>query len=62
MQNLLTIPELCTTLKCGRTRAYQLMNAGHIKAVKMGKSTLIERSSIDEFIATLPTYNGGQAQ
>ena len=56
---LLTIPEFCKSAKVGRTVAYSLINKGEVKAVKLGKKTLIPRSAMDEFIASLPVYKAG---
>lgn len=53
---LLTIPEFCKAINLGKTSAYKLINTGKIKALKLGKKTLVPRSSIDEFIASLPVY------
>jgi Helix-turn-helix domain len=38
----------------GKTRAYELINAGKIKAVKDGRNTLVDLDSIDEYQRTLP--------
>ena len=38
----------------GRTRAYELIAAGLIRAVKLGNSTLIDLDSVDQFHASLP--------
>lgn len=40
----------------GKTRRYELLNKGLIRAKKHGKSTLFDLDSIDEFIASLPAY------
>mgnify|MGYP000025152008 CR=1 FL=1 len=32
---LLTIPEACAAIRVGRTKFYQLLNAGEIKAVDL---------------------------
>lgn len=53
---LLTITEFCKSVNLGRTVAYRLINEGKVKAVKLGKKTLIPRSSVDDFIASLPAY------
>ncbi|MBL8642110.1 MAG: helix-turn-helix domain-containing protein [Alphaproteobacteria bacterium] len=53
---LLTIPEACAMIRVGRTKFYQLLNAGEIKAVKIGKKTLILETSIHEWIFSLPSY------
>jgi excisionase family DNA binding protein len=53
---LLTIPEACASIRVGRTKFYQLLNAGEIKAVKIGKKTLIPEKSILQWIEDLPSY------
>ena len=40
----------------GRTKAYELMNAGTVPAVKLGRSTFIHRKDWDGFISKLPAY------
>lgn len=57
---LLSIPEACEKLRIGRTRLYQILNAGQIKAVRIGKRTLIPGDSIEEFINGLDPYKGSQ--
>lgn len=42
-----------------KTRRYELLNAGVIKAKKVGRTTLFDLESIDAYIASLPDY--GQA-
>lgn len=42
-----------------KTRRYELLNAGAIKAKKSGRKTLFDTESIDAYIASLPDY--GQA-
>ena len=39
----------------GRTKIYQAINDGHLKARKYGKRTLILRSELHEFLANLPS-------
>lgn len=56
-QELLTIPEFCEIAKIGRTSAYKLLNRGSLKAVKLGKKTLIPRDAVHEWIATLAQYS-----
>lgn len=53
---LLTIPQACTMLNCGKTYLYSLINQGRLKAVKLSKKTLISKQAIDEFIAELDAY------
>ncbi len=57
MENtLLNVPEACEQLRIGKTRLYQIMNAGQIKAVRIGKRTLIPAASIEEFINGLKPF------
>lgn len=58
-QELLTIPEFCKAAKVGRTVAYKLINEGRVKAVKLGKKTLIPRAALEEFICSLEPYLPG---
>lgn len=51
---LLTVREACTVLKCGLTRLYQIMNKGQLRSVSFGKSRRIPRSAINVFMASLP--------
>ncbi len=53
---LLTISEACETIRIGRTKFYQFLNSGDIKAVKIGKKTLIPVSELENFINNLPQY------
>lgn len=54
---LLTINEACETLKIGRTKLYALIACGQIQARKIGRKTLVERSEIERWISTLPSYS-----
>lgn len=53
---LLTITEACETLKLGRTRLYDLISKGEITARKAGKKTLIEKSELERWVSSLPSY------
>jgi len=53
---LLTIPQFCAHVNIGRTNAYRLINEGQIKAVKLGKKTLIPRVEMLKWIETLQPY------
>ncbi|MBK9585763.1 MAG: helix-turn-helix domain-containing protein [Alphaproteobacteria bacterium] len=54
---LLTVMEFCQAVNLGKTSVYKLINEGKISAVKLGKKTLIPRSVVHEFIASLPAYH-----
>lgn len=53
---LLTIPQTCAALNCGKTALYRRINKGEIRAVKMGKKTLVSKEAIQEFISSLQPY------
>ncbi len=55
MQNH-NINEAIKILCIGRTKFYQELNAGRIKAVKIGTRTLIPNYSIEEWVENLPAY------
>lgn len=48
---LLTVPEFCRTTQLSRARFYELLAAGKIESLKIGRSRRIERSALDRFIA-----------
>lgn len=50
--NLLTVKETMAALKVGRTKLYELINAGAIEVVKFGRrSTGVKASSLEKLIA-----------
>lgn len=55
-KELLTIPEFCETVSCGRTHAYKLISTAQIPAVKQGKKTLIRRADMLAWIESLQPY------
>ena len=55
-EELLTIHETRKELRIGNTLCYAYINSGKLKAVKIGRSTRVLRSSINELIASLPAY------
>jgi|GEM_PF-1690111 excisionase family DNA binding protein len=50
---LLTIPEACRVLGLGRTTMYELMGAGEVEVVHIGRAARIPVQSIERFIARL---------
>jgi excisionase family DNA binding protein len=50
----LPFAEACRYGGFGRQTAYDLIHAGRINAVKLGRRTIIEVASIDRLHATLP--------
>lgn len=42
-----------TTLGVGRSTAYELLNSGAIKAVRVGRSVRVDLASLDAYVASL---------
>lgn len=52
MSRLLRIPEAAAELSIGRSRLYELLQAGEIKTVKIGtRGVRVPSSEIDRFVA-----------
>jgi excisionase family DNA binding protein len=52
----LTIHEARVLTGLGRTKLYELLKTGKLPAKKVGKRTLILRSDLEDFLASLPRY------
>ncbi|MFZ4411378.1 MAG: helix-turn-helix domain-containing protein [Paracraurococcus sp.] len=50
-----TIDQLRPVANIGRTRAYELIASGHIRAMKAGSRTLICAASLRAYLDSLPT-------
>lgn len=49
---LLTVEESMSALHVGRTKLYELINAGHLKVVRFGKrTTRVQAESVEKLIA-----------
>ncbi len=46
---LLTVPEAARYLGVGKKKVYELIEWGELRAVKLGRSTQIEKDSLDRF-------------
>ncbi len=53
---LLTVFEVCTQLKIGRTTFYKLVGSGQLRALKSGKKTLVEEEELQRWVRSLPAY------
>jgi excisionase family DNA binding protein len=53
MSDLLTVPELAALLRVSRSKTYELLNAGTIPSLKLGRARRIPRQSVVEFIERL---------
>jgi len=51
---LIAVDELKKLLRCGRTRAYAIINAGDVEAIKSGSKTLINLKSVAAYLAKCP--------
>ena len=54
---LLTSVEVAWLLGVSRSRVYELMNAGALRSVAIGRSRRIPRQAVDEFINSLTNGN-----
>lgn len=52
----MTIEEACSAIGIGRTKLYQAINSGDLKAKKYGKRTIILKSDVDAFLGQLEPY------
>lgn len=50
----LSISEACAMGGIGRTKIYQAITDGNLKARKCGKRTLVLRDDLRDFLAALP--------
>jgi excisionase family DNA binding protein len=50
----LSIMEVCCVTGIGRTKIYEAISNGRLKARKFGKRTLVLRTDLQVFLASLP--------
>ena len=53
----LSVVEACAVAGIGRSKLYEAIATGSLKARKWGKRTLILRDDLRQFLASLPTHN-----
>ena len=53
-QEGLSVAEACEVAGIGRTKLYEAIADGRLKARKLGKRTLILRDDLRQFLAALP--------
>lgn len=51
-KGLLTVGEAASYLSCGRTKLFELLRAGEVRVVKLGRATRIPRRELDRWIAS----------
>ena len=47
---LITVPELAQVLRVGKNKAYELVNSGTIKGIKIGTQIKVPKCSVVEFM------------
>jgi len=53
-----SVPEAVRATGMSRSALYLALKAGHLRARKQGKRTLIEDGELRRFISGLPTFGG----
>ena len=48
--DVITIDELCEMLRIGRNKAYELLRSGNIKAFRCGRTWVISKEAVAEFV------------
>ena len=56
MQTALSIEQALAATGLGRTKLYEAINSGKLRARKLGKRTLILQSELELFLAGLEEY------
>ncbi len=48
--DIVTVEELCEMLRIGRNKAYDLLRGGEIRAFRCGRSWIISKEAVIEFV------------
>lgn len=48
--DVITVDELCEMLRIGRNKAYKLLCSGEIKAFRCGRTWVISKEAVSEFV------------
>lgn len=48
--DLLVVPEIMEILRCGKDKAYELINSKELKSFKIGRKILVPKEALIEFI------------
>ena len=51
-----SVPEAAKLIGLGLTRTYAEINSGNLKAIKVGRRTIIRREAIEHWLENLPAY------
>lgn len=57
---LISVQQFCDAYSLGKTRAYELLNAGEIEAIKSGHRTLILIDSVEAWVQRLQPFGVGK--
>jgi excisionase family DNA binding protein len=58
MKAILSVSEAAKELGIGRTKTYELIASGRLRAVKLDRRTMILYRDIEDFLASLPPWGG----
>jgi excisionase family DNA binding protein len=47
----LKVQEVAAILRCGKNQAYELIQRGEIRSVRIGRAVRVTRSALEEFLA-----------
>jgi len=61
-KKLLTLPEVQTALSLGRSKVYELIGAGELRPVRVGRAVRFPAHEIDAFVARLEAEQGGDGE
>lgn len=56
----LQIPEAVEVSGLSRSRIYEALKLGELRAIKAGRRTLIPVSELEAYLASLPSYVSGE--
>ena len=57
-QRAMSVQAFCERYDIGRTKAYEEINAGRLKARKAGRRTIITSDDAEEWLSHLPALHG----
>jgi hypothetical protein len=55
----MSLDDFCRRYRIGRTKTYEEINAGRLKARKAGRRTIIAEDDAEEWLSLLPAFHGG---
>ena len=56
-KQVLSIAEACQALCCGRSKLYELISSGKLKAAHLGRKIIISAAEVQRFLGDLPAYD-----